>query len=122
MSTTTPLGPVIDTTTAPVSGARVVEPKTPDLMLTNTHHLCPGCGEPLAVRTFLEAIQDLHLVDQAICVLGIGCYTSFGSTIDVDLVQALHGRAHRRRDHAHAPPRVTDPAMRTPRRWRPRVP
>jgi 2-oxoglutarate ferredoxin oxidoreductase subunit beta len=93
VSTTTPLGPVIDTSAAPASGARVVEPKTPDLMLTNTHHLCPGCGEPLAVRTFLEAIQDLHLVDQAICVLGIGCYTSFGSTIDVDLVQALHGRA-----------------------------
>jgi 2-oxoglutarate ferredoxin oxidoreductase subunit beta len=93
VSTTTPLGPVIDTATAPASGARVVEPKTPDLLLTNTHHLCPGCGEPLAVRTFLDAITELHLVDQAICVLGIGCYTSFGSTVDVDLVQALHGRA-----------------------------
>jgi 2-oxoglutarate ferredoxin oxidoreductase subunit beta len=93
VSTTTPLGPVIDTATAPTSGARVVEPKTPDLLLTNTHHLCPGCGEPLAVRTFLDAITELHLVDQAICVLGIGCYTSFGSTVDVDLVQALHGRA-----------------------------
>jgi len=92
-TTTTPLGPVIDTATAPVSGARIVEPKTPDLLLTNTHHLCPGCGEPLAVRTFLDAITELHLVDQAICVLGIGCYTSFGSTVDIDLVQALHGRA-----------------------------
>ena len=92
-TTTTPLGPVIDTATAPVSGARIVEPKTPDLLLTNTHHLCPGCGEPLAVRTFLDAITELHLVDQTICVLGIGCYTSFGSTVDIDLVQALHGRA-----------------------------
>src|SRR5256885_14778243 len=26
-------------------------------------------------------------------VAGIGCYTAFTSTVDVDLVQALHGRA-----------------------------
>jgi 2-oxoglutarate ferredoxin oxidoreductase subunit beta len=90
---TTPLGPVIDTSAPPEVAARVVEPKTPALLLTNAHHLCPGCGEPLAVRTFLEAIDDLGLARQAICVLGIGCYTSFGGTVDVDLVQALHGRA-----------------------------
>ena len=29
----------------------------------------------------------------AIGVAGIGCYTSFSGTMDVDLVQALHGRA-----------------------------
>jgi 2-oxoglutarate/2-oxoacid ferredoxin oxidoreductase subunit beta len=92
-STTTPLGPVIDSSTAPTAPARVVEPQTPDLLLTNTHYLCPGCGEPLAMRTLVEAIQDLGLVDQAICALGIGCYTSFGSTVDVELVQTLHGRA-----------------------------
>ena len=30
---------------------------------------------------------------RAIGVAGIGCYTSFSGTMDVDLVQALHGRA-----------------------------
>ena len=30
---------------------------------------------------------------RAIAVAGIGCYTSFSGTMDVDLVQALHGRA-----------------------------
>ncbi len=90
---TIPLGPVLDTAHAPGDGARVVEPKTPALLLTNHHHLCPGCGEPLAVRAIAEALEDLGLVDTAVCALGIGCYTSFGATVDVDLVQCLHGRA-----------------------------
>ena len=93
MSTTIPLGPVLDTTVAPGAGARVVEPQLPRLLFTNTHHLCPGCGEPLAIRALAEALEDLDLVDTAICSLGIGCYTSFSGTVDVELVQALHGRA-----------------------------
>jgi 2-oxoglutarate ferredoxin oxidoreductase subunit beta len=91
--TTTPLGPVLDTTVAPTGGARVVEPQLPALLLTSHHHLCPGCGEPLAIRALAEAIEDLDLVDTAICALGIGCYTSFAGTVDVELVQCLHGRA-----------------------------
>lgn len=87
-----PLGPVLDTSVAP-SGARVVEPQLPKLLFTNDHLLCPGCGEPLAMRTLVEAIEDLGMVERSICALGIGCYTSFGSNVDVDLVQTLHGRA-----------------------------
>jgi 2-oxoglutarate/2-oxoacid ferredoxin oxidoreductase subunit beta len=87
------LGPVLDASVAPTSGARLVEAHKPDLLLTEDHMLCPGCGEPLAVRVFLEAITELGLTQQAIAVAGIGCYTAFSGTVDVDLVQALHGRA-----------------------------
>lgn len=93
MSTTIPLGPVLDTSAPPREAARIIEEKLPELLFTNEHYLCPGCGEPIAMRVFLEAITDLGLTQQAICVLGIGCYTSFGGTVDVDMVQALHGRA-----------------------------
>lgn len=55
--------------------------------------MCPGCGEPLAVRVLLETLQELDVVSRTVMVAGIGCYTSFSGTIDVDLVQALHGRA-----------------------------
>ncbi|MBV8951759.1 MAG: hypothetical protein JOZ99_12850, partial [Actinobacteria bacterium] len=55
--------------------------------------MCPGCGEPLTIRVFLEAIAELGLAQRTVAVAGIGCYTSFSSTLDVDLVQALHGRA-----------------------------
>jgi 2-oxoglutarate ferredoxin oxidoreductase subunit beta len=72
---------------------KVVGKQKPDLLLTEAHHMCPGCGEPLALRGYLEAIEELGLVSRAIAVAGIGCYTSFSMTTDVDLVQALHGRA-----------------------------
>lgn len=64
-----------------------------DLLLSTEHSLCPGCGEPLALRTILELLTELGQRDQTICVCGIGCYTAFPSIIDVDVVQALHGRA-----------------------------
>jgi 2-oxoglutarate/2-oxoacid ferredoxin oxidoreductase subunit beta len=86
------LGPVLDTSVAP-TGARVVEPLKPELLLTQEHQMCPGCGEPLAVRAFLDVLADLGVAQRSVAVVGIGCYTSFAGTLDVDLVQALHGRA-----------------------------
>src|SRR4029453_6190620 len=53
----------------------------PDLLLSGEHSLCPGCGEPLAMRVILELIEELGVRDRTIWVWGIGCYT------------ALHGRA-----------------------------
>src|SRR5258708_20045171 len=84
---------IIDTSSAPTVPARKVEALKPDLLLTQEHHMCPGCGEPLAVRQFLECIEELDVANRTIAVAGIGCYTSFAGTMDVDLVQALHGRA-----------------------------
>ena len=72
---------------------RQIGHKLPELLLTQEHHMCPGCGEPLALRGYLEAISELGLASRAIAVAGIGCYTSFSMTMDIDLVQALHGRA-----------------------------
>ena len=67
----------------------------PRLLLSEDHDLCPGCGEPVAIRLLLEVIEELGCAENAIGVIGIGCYTAFTSTMDVDLVQALHGRAPR---------------------------
>ena len=47
--------------------------------------MCPGCGEPLAVRQFLETIEDLDVAQRSIAVAGIGCYTSFSGSMDIDL-------------------------------------
>jgi 2-oxoglutarate ferredoxin oxidoreductase subunit beta len=67
--------------------------KTPSLLQTGEHDLCPGCGEPVAIRILLETLADLGLSTSTIGVVGIGCYTAFARTLDVDMVQALHGRA-----------------------------
>jgi 2-oxoglutarate ferredoxin oxidoreductase subunit beta len=84
---------IIDTSSVPDVPARKVEALKPDLLLTQEHQMCPGCGEPLAVRQFLETIDELGVATRSIAVVGIGCYTSFSGSLDVDLVQALHGRA-----------------------------
>ncbi len=65
----------------------------PHLLLSSEHSLCPGCGEPIAVRLILELIEELELRERTICVCGIGCYTAFPSLMDIDVLQALHGRA-----------------------------
>jgi 2-oxoglutarate ferredoxin oxidoreductase subunit beta len=47
----------------------------------------------VALRTILELVQELALRERTICVAGIGCYTAFPMIMDVDVMQALHGRA-----------------------------
>lgn len=84
---------VLPTDSPPAQGAHKVGELKPDLLLTPEHQMCPGCGEPLALRILLEVIQELGLAQRTVAVVGIGCYTSFSSTMDLDLVQALHGRA-----------------------------
>jgi len=84
---------VIPTHAKPAEPARRMGRFRPALLLHEDHDLCPGCGEPLAIRILLEVIEELGQAQNSIGVVGIGCYTAFTSTMDVDLVQALHGRA-----------------------------
>jgi len=71
----------------------MVDDFTPGLVDVGAHHLCPGCGEPIAIRSLVEAIEELELVRRTIAVFGIGCYTAFSNNLDVEVLQALHGRA-----------------------------
>jgi 2-oxoglutarate ferredoxin oxidoreductase subunit beta len=77
----------------PSQSADRVGARRPGLVRDQDHDLCPGCGEPVALRMLLEVIEDLGCEKQSIGVVGIGCYTALTGLMDVDLVQALHGRA-----------------------------
>jgi 2-oxoglutarate ferredoxin oxidoreductase subunit beta len=83
----------IATNAPPDEPARLVDDFTPELIDVGAHHLCPGCGEPIAMRSALEAVSELGLVQRSIAVFGIGCYTAFSNNLDVEVLQALHGRA-----------------------------
>jgi 2-oxoglutarate ferredoxin oxidoreductase subunit beta len=83
----------VATDAPPADGARLVDDFTPRLIDVGEHHLCPGCGEPIAMRSILETIDDLDAAQRTIAVFGIGCYTAFSNNLDVEVVQALHGRA-----------------------------
>jgi 2-oxoglutarate ferredoxin oxidoreductase subunit beta len=67
--------------------------RLPALALGSDHDLCPGCGEPLALRALLDVVAELGVADRTIGVFGIGCYTGLAPLVDLDVVQALHGRA-----------------------------
>jgi len=85
--------PILSTQAPPSEPATHLGGPHPDLLLDGDHDLCPGCGEPVAIRLLLEAIEELGCGQSSIATVGIGCYTAFTSIIDLDLVQALHGRA-----------------------------
>jgi 2-oxoglutarate/2-oxoacid ferredoxin oxidoreductase subunit beta len=84
---------VVPTGAPPSEPARLVEDFTPELIDVGAHNLCPGCGEPAAMRSALEAIAELGVIKRTIAVFGIGCYTAFSNNLDVEVLQALHGRA-----------------------------
>jgi 2-oxoglutarate ferredoxin oxidoreductase subunit beta len=84
---------IVPTDAPPGRPARLVDDFTPELVDVGTHHLCPGCGEPVAIRCAVEAVAELGLARSTIAVFGIGCYTAFSNNLDVEVLQALHGRA-----------------------------
>jgi len=79
-------------TDRPPEGAERVADFRPSLIV-GEHSLCPGCGEPVALRILLETLQDLGIVERSIGVVGHGCYGSFVRIMDIDVLQCLHGRA-----------------------------
>jgi 2-oxoglutarate/2-oxoacid ferredoxin oxidoreductase subunit beta len=84
---------VLPTSAPPTDPARLVEDFTPALIDVGEHSLCPGCGEPIAIRLAVEAVAELDAITRTIAVFGIGCYTAFSNNLDVEVMQALHGRA-----------------------------
>jgi 2-oxoglutarate ferredoxin oxidoreductase subunit beta len=85
--------PVVASSERPARAARMLDDFAPPLILSGEHELCPGCGEPAAVRSAVEIVDDLGLTSRSIAVFGIGCYTTFSPSLDVETLQALHGRA-----------------------------
>jgi 2-oxoglutarate ferredoxin oxidoreductase subunit beta len=84
---------ILRTDAPPTVPARVVDNFTPSLILPGEHHLCPGCGEPAAMRSAAEMIEELGFAHSCVAVFGIGCYTAFSPGLDMEVLQALHGRA-----------------------------
>ena len=84
---------VIATDKPPAAGCHRTGSFEPALTLMGEHDLCPGCGEPVALRQILDSIEGMGLSQKAIGTIGIGCYTALTSLMDIDLIQALNGRA-----------------------------
>jgi 2-oxoglutarate ferredoxin oxidoreductase subunit beta len=73
-------------------GSRVVFGR-PDLLADRTTHYCPGCGHGVVHRLIAEVLGELGLGDRTIAVAPVGCAVFAYDYLEVDFVEAPHGRA-----------------------------
>ncbi|MBR1460093.1 2-oxoglutarate oxidoreductase [bacterium] len=54
---------------------------------------CPGCDHGVAVRLVAECLDELGIKDNTIAACAIGCSVTIYDFIDMDAIEAPHGRA-----------------------------
>ncbi len=72
--------------------ANIVETK-PRLLNDNTMHYCPGCSHGVVHKLIAEVIEEMGAEEIAIGVAPVGCAVMAYNYIDVDWIEAAHGRA-----------------------------
>ena len=65
----------------------------PKSLKRNNFHYCPGCHHSLVHRILCEVIDELNLRERTIGIASIGCACFIYNYIDVDMVEAPHGRS-----------------------------
>ncbi|MDE6422764.1 MAG: 2-oxoglutarate oxidoreductase [Muribaculaceae bacterium] len=63
-------------------------------LLENVHmHYCPGCSHGVIHKLIAEVIAELGITEKTIGISPVGCAVFAYNYIDVDWVEAAHGRA-----------------------------
>lgn len=65
----------------------------PDALVDVPFHFCPGCHHGIVHRLVAECIDRYGLRDKTIGVASVGCSVFLYDYLDVDVVEAPHGRA-----------------------------
>ncbi|MDE5750711.1 MAG: 2-oxoglutarate oxidoreductase [Duncaniella sp.] len=65
----------------------------PALLNDNTMHYCPGCSHGVVHKLVAEVIEEMGAEHIAIGVAPVGCAVMAYNYIDVDWIEAAHGRA-----------------------------
>jgi len=65
----------------------------PELITDNVMHYCPGCSHGTVHKLVAEVIAELGLADRTVGVSPVGCSVFAYNYIDVDWIEAAHGRA-----------------------------
>ena len=65
----------------------------PRLLLDVNTHYCPGCSHGVVHKLIAEVIEEMGLEDTAEGVAPVGCAVFAYNYIDIDWVEAAHGRA-----------------------------
>lgn len=70
----------------------LVYKRTP-LMTDNVLSYCPGCGHGTAHRIVMEVIEEMGVQADTIGIAPVGCSVLAYDFMNIDMVQAAHGRA-----------------------------
>jgi len=70
----------------------VVECK-PRLLNDNTMHYCPGCSHGVVHKLVAEIIEEMGAEKIAIGIAPVGCAVMAYNYVDIDWIEAAHGRA-----------------------------
>lgn len=63
-------------------------------LLTDTYtHYCPGCSHGVVHRLVAELLDEMGLAPKAIGIAPVGCAVFAYNYIDIDWIEAAHGRA-----------------------------
>ena len=65
----------------------------PKLITENVMHYCPGCSHGTIHKLVAEVIDEMGMEGKTIAVSPVGCSVFAYNYIDVDWIQAAHGRA-----------------------------
>lgn len=57
------------------------------------YSFCPGCDHGVAVRLVAEVLDEMELREKSILVASIGCSVTLYDFLNVDSIEAPHGRA-----------------------------
>ena len=65
----------------------------PKLLKENIMHYCPGCSHGVVHKLVAEVLDEMGLENEAIGIAPVGCAVFAYNYLDVDWVEAAHGRA-----------------------------
>ncbi|MDD3779928.1 MAG: 2-oxoglutarate oxidoreductase, partial [Proteiniphilum sp.] len=64
----------------------------PELMNNNHMHYCPGCSHGVVHKLIAEVIQEMELQEKTIGIAPVGSDVFAYNYIDIDWMEAAHGR------------------------------
>ena len=67
--------------------------KRPESLTDTPTHYCPGCTHGVAHRLIAEVLDEMGIREKAIGVAPVGCAVFAYNYMNVDFVEAAHGRA-----------------------------
>lgn len=65
----------------------------PSLLNDNTMHYCPGCSHGVVHKLVAEIIEEMGMTQDTIGVSPVGCAVFAYNYLDIDWIEAAHGRA-----------------------------